>query len=102
MYRTARLSLFPRFPLTLSYTELYSAEKLAVYSVQPFRYSRRTYWLMAGRFVHVISEPFQSSLPTPARMARLPRRTNSVSGPAWSKLENAGRPPLQAVTHSRK
>ena len=66
---------------------------------------RRSYtnWFNSGRLLDFIAGPSHSTrLPTPARIARLPNSTISVSGPAWSKLENAGRPPLHAVTHSPK
>ncbi len=77
--RTKCLSAF-RFGSPLS--AIPNPQSLVSYNVQPFRYSRRTYWLMAGRLVHFMLGPSQSSfLPTPARIARLPKRTISVSGP---------------------
>src|SRR2546429_7327866 len=70
------------------------------YTVQPARYSERTY--SAGTLVFATSPECGSISSTWAvRSARLPSSTISVSGPAWSaKFEPAGVPPLHAAIHS--
>src|ERR1051325_8641875 len=70
------------------------------YTVQPARYSDRTY--SAGTLVFATSPVCESISSTWAvRSARLPSSTISVSGPAWSgKFEPAGVPPLHAAIHS--
>src|SRR5205823_10410086 len=73
---------------------------LEPYTVQPARYSERTY--SAGTLVFATSpECWSISSTWAVRSARLPSSTISVSGPAWSgKFEPAGVPPLHAAIHS--
>ena len=53
------------------------------YKLHPFRYSRCTKRFSSGRLVDFMLGPSHwTFLPTPARIARLPSSTISVSGPA--------------------
>src|SRR5256885_15369779 len=72
----------------------------AAYTVQPARYSERTY--SAGILAFATSPECGSISSTWAvRTARLPSNTISVSGPAWpGKFDPAGVPPLHAAIHS--
>ena len=64
-------------------------------SVQPWRYSRCTYWFNSGRFVDFMLTPSHSTgLFRPARMARCPTSSISRKGPEKeAKPEKVGPPP---------
>ena len=71
-------------------------------SVQPFRPDLRGHPPLRQCHAGHRSRSWENQLERlPARMARTPSSTISVSAPAWpSKVESAGGPPLQASIHS--
>src|SRR5689334_2691469 len=67
--------------------------------LQPLRYSFLMNWSASGQFFALRFSASHSNF-FPTRIATLPRSTNSVNGPAWSKLDIPLPSPLQARIHS--